>query len=179
MKKIIIYSLLISLIIACGTGGAKYQSQLESLNSDWNEINQGLTNLTGLIQQTHNKWEVKLNNMSLTDEIKDRISAEHLQQLDSLKTTYADFGPQLDGMSKEIQEFAGQIATDQNQVETWTVRLKEGNMEGDFASQMDQMKETIKGAKEKMDNWEATYAAVEEELSKIANDRADLLQAVL
>ncbi len=179
MKKIIIYSLFISFILACGSDIEQHRSKMEKLNEDWNEATTGLATLTELIQQTRARWEKKLNNMSLTEEIKARISKEQLQQLDSLKNVYADFGPQIKGMDRELQQFAGQMAEDQSQMEKLNTALKDGKIEDNLTAQIDEVEEKIFNAKVKLENWETTFSALDEELAEVANGRADLLQAVL
>jgi len=179
MKRLLIYSFALLFITACDPGVEKYRSEIEGLSSDWEEVSTSITTLLEMIQSTKTNWQTKLDQMSLTDETKAKISEDNLSKLDSLKSTYADFGPQVDGMYSQIQKFAGNWGEQQSQLETLTAGLQEGNIEGDIPGKIQQVKENIDAAKEKMDNWQTTFEALEDELDKVANERADLLQAVL
>jgi chromosome segregation ATPase len=179
MKNIITFCILSLLITSCSQGLEQYRGNIENLSNKWEEISSGLTTLSEMIQSTKSDWQTNLNNMNLTDEVKARISEDHLAQLDSLKSTYASYGPQVDGMMSQIQAFSRTWSDQKNQLVDLTSALETGKIEGDIQEGITEVQENITAAKEKVDNWKTTFKAVEDELSKISKSRADLLQEAL
>lgn len=179
MKNLLAFCLLSLLLMNCSGGLEQHRGQIESLSGEWDEVSTSITTLSDMIQATKTDWQTNLNNMNLTDEVKARISPDHLERLDSLKSTYASYGPQVEGMMKQIREFSATWTEQKNQLAALNSSLEEGKFQGDVLQNLDEVKENISAAREKTDNWEATFEAVSAELNKITEDHADLLQTAL